>query len=59
MMMSRVLGAVHDGTVVAAAAGMLYTATIAVTALTAALARSPARRRAARQTLILLLRRST
>jgi hypothetical protein len=59
MTMSRVLAAVHDGTVAAGAAGMLYTATISTTALTAALSRSPARRRAAREVLTLLLCRRT
>jgi hypothetical protein len=57
--MSALPQMLHDSALTAAASALLYTATIAITALTAVLARYPPRRRAALQALELLLRRHT
>ena len=55
--MNTLLTAVHDGALVTGTATLLYGATVTITALTAVLAPSPARRRAARDVLVILLRR--
>lgn len=47
----------HDSTAAVGDPALLYAATVAITALTAVLSRSPQRRRAAREVLVLLLRR--
>jgi hypothetical protein len=47
----------HDGALVAALGGLLYSGTVTVAALTALLAPSAARRRAGREVLTVLLRR--
>jgi hypothetical protein len=52
-----ILDALHQGGLAFGAAGLLYTATVSATAATAVLARTPARRRAAREVLGILLRR--
>lgn len=52
-----ILDALHQGGLAFGAAGLLYTATVSATAATAVLAPTPARRRAARAVLALLLRR--
>jgi hypothetical protein len=57
MLMSTLLTAVHQGSLAVGAAGLLYTATVSATAITAILAPTAARRRAARDVLALLLRR--
>lgn len=51
------LSALHDGALPAGGAALLYSATITVSALVAVLAPTPARRRAARDVLGILLRR--
>ncbi|MGI5211613.1 hypothetical protein [Plantactinospora sp. CA-290183] len=51
------LSAVHDGALAAGVASLLYAGTVTTAALTALLAPSPARRRAGREVLTILLRR--
>ncbi|GGU47729.1 hypothetical protein GCM10010289_80420 [Streptomyces violascens] len=51
------LSVLHDGALSAGGAALLYSATITVSALVAVLAPTPARRRAARDVLGILLRR--
>ena len=55
--MSSLPAMIHDGALVAGAASALYTATVTTAALTALLARSPARRRDGQEVLKILLRR--
>jgi len=55
--MSSVLTMVHDGALTAGIASALYAATVTTAALTAFLARTPARRRDAQVVLKILLRR--
>jgi hypothetical protein len=47
----------HESAALGAASALLYTGTVAATALTAILAPTPQRRRAARDVLVLLLHR--
>ena len=47
----------HDGALATGVASLLYTGTVSAAALTALLARTPARRRAAQDVLKILLRR--
>jgi hypothetical protein len=51
------LATLESGTLAAGAAGLLYALTVSGVALTAALSREPGRRRAARDVLVILLRR--
>jgi hypothetical protein len=55
--MSGLPALLHDGALAAGTATLLYSTTVTVTALVAALSRNPQRRRAARDVLSLLLRR--
>lgn len=57
MTTAMVLTAIEQGSLAATAAGLLYSATITISALTAIMAPSAARRQAARKVLTLLLRR--
>jgi hypothetical protein len=58
MTIAILLTALHDGSLAAGAAGLLYSSTVTVTAMAAIHARTPAHRREAREVLALLLRRS-
>lgn len=55
--MSALPALLHSGAELAAAASILYTASVAVAAAASVFSRSPERRRDARQTLAILLRR--
>ncbi|WP_426513231.1 hypothetical protein ACPPVO_22965 [Dactylosporangium sp. McL0621] len=55
--MPTLSGLIHDGAVLTGAASTLYTLIVTTAALTALLARTPARRRDAQQVLKILLRR--
>jgi hypothetical protein len=55
--MSNLPSLLHDGAMTAAMASLLYTGTVTVAAFTALMARTPGRRRAARDVLKILLRR--
>jgi hypothetical protein len=55
--MSSLPALIHDGALAAGVAGVLYSTTVTTAALTALLARTPARRRAACEVLTILLRR--
>ncbi|MER7950366.1 hypothetical protein ABTY59_23565 [Streptomyces sp. NPDC096079] len=55
--MSVLPALLNSTTELAAAAGVLYTASVTVTAAASVFSRSPGRRRDARQTLTILLRR--
>lgn len=55
--MSTLPALIHDGALAAGIASALYTAMVTTAALTALLARTPARRRDALQVLKVLLRR--
>ncbi|MFD4630951.1 hypothetical protein ACFVYR_08855 [Streptomyces sp. NPDC058284] len=55
--MSTLPALLFTGTQLAGAAGVLYTGCVAVTAATSVFSRSPERRRDARQTLAILVRR--
>jgi hypothetical protein len=55
--MTNMVQLIHDSTVAAAALPVLYGVTVTVSAMTALLARTAARRRSAREVLALLLRR--
>lgn len=57
MTLSTLQTTIEQGALAAGSAASLYTVTIVVSALTAVLAPTPARRRAARDVLELLLRR--
>ncbi len=57
--MSIIADLVHGGAAATAAAGVLYTATVTISALTALIAPTPQRRRDARTVLNILLRRPT
>jgi hypothetical protein len=56
--MSNLPTLLHDGALAAGAASLLYSGTVTSTALVAVFARTPARQRAARDVLRLLLRRT-
>jgi hypothetical protein len=53
--MSTLSALIHDGALAASTASTLYTATVTTAALTALLARTPGRRRDAREVLKILL----
>lgn len=55
--MSTLPEMIHDGALAVGAASALYAATVTAAALTALLARTPARRRDAQEVLKILLRR--
>lgn len=55
--MSVLPALLHDGAALAGATGALYAVTVAAAAVTSVFARSPERRRDARETLMILLRR--
>ncbi|MET7636788.1 hypothetical protein ACWCW2_42480 [Streptomyces sp. NPDC001773] len=57
--MNTLMSLVHDGSLMAGAAGALYAGTVTVVSLSAVLAPSAERRRDAREALKILLRRKS
>ncbi|MFI5619008.1 hypothetical protein [Streptomyces sp. NPDC051567] len=55
--MSMLLSILHDGTALAAATGLTYAGAVVTVAAASVLSRSPERRRDARATLTILMRR--